>query len=175
MHTVDPTTESMIRSVLAYAENRLRLNPVPLDEGSRDPAELDAAIRGLLGDGPHNADQVLGAYASVLAPAVISADSPRFLGFIPAAPTKAALLFDMLVSCASIQGISWLEASGAIHAENLVLRLIADRAGLPGSAGGCFVSGGSAGNLSALMVAREVAMRKASDEGRGRRFRRAVR
>ena len=42
MHSVDPTTESMIRSVLAYAENRLRLNPVPLDRGSRDPAELDA-------------------------------------------------------------------------------------------------------------------------------------
>ena len=42
MHSVDPTTEQMIRSVLAYAENRLRLNPVPLDEGSRDPAKLDA-------------------------------------------------------------------------------------------------------------------------------------
>ena len=54
------------------------------------------------------------------------------------------------VSCASIQGISWLEASGAIAAENSVLRLIADEAGLPESAGGCFVSGGSAGNLSAL-------------------------
>ena len=70
-------------------------------------------------------------YAAFLAPAVISADSPRFLGFIPAAPTKASLLFDMLISCASIQGISWLEAAGAIHAENQVLRLIADRAGLP--------------------------------------------
>ena len=171
MHSVDPTTEQMIRSVLAYAENRLRLNPVPLDEGSRDPAELDAAIKGLLGDEPHNPDQVLGAYTSVMAPAVISADSPRYLGFIPAAPTKAALLFDMLISCASIQGISWLEAAGAIHAENLVLRLIADRAGLPGAAGGCFVSGGSAGNLSALVVAREVAKRKAGDAGRGRRFR----
>ena len=56
-------------------------------------------------------------YTSVIAPSVISADSPRFLGFIPAAPTKASLLFDMLVSCASIQGISWLEASGAITAE----------------------------------------------------------
>jgi len=55
-----------------------------------------------------------------------------------------------------------------------VLRLIADRAGLPNSAGGCFVSGGSAGNLSALMVAREVAKRKAGDAGRGRRFRIAV-
>jgi glutamate/tyrosine decarboxylase-like PLP-dependent enzyme len=174
MHSVDPTTEQMIRSVLAYAENRLRLNPVPLDEGSRDPAELDAAIGGLLGDEPHNPDQVLGAYTSVMAPAVISADSPRYLGFIPAAPTKAALLFDMLISCASIQGISWLEAAGAIHAENMVLRLIADRAGLPGAAGGCFVSGGSAGNLSALVVAREVAKRKAGDAGRRRRFRIAV-
>ena len=75
----------------------------------------------------------MGIYASVIAPSVISADSPRFLGFIPAAPTKASLLFDMLVSCASIQGISWLEASGAIAAENTVLRLIADEAGLPPS------------------------------------------
>jgi len=119
---------------------------------------------------------VLGVWASVMAPAVISADSPRFLGFIPAAPTKASLLFDMLISCASIQGISWLEAAGAIHAENLVLRLIADRAGMPETAGGCFVSGGSAGNLSALVVAREVAKRKAGPgfSGSGRRWRVAV-
>jgi glutamate/tyrosine decarboxylase-like PLP-dependent enzyme len=174
MHSVDPTTEQMIRSVLAYAENRLRLDPVPLDGNRRDLDEFDALLRGLPGEEPHNVDQVLGAYASVLAPAVISADSPRFLGFIPAAPTKAALLFDMLVSCASIQGISWLEASGAIHAENLVLRLLADRAGLPASAGGCFVSGGSAANLSALMVARETAKRRAGPAASGRRRLRAV-
>ena len=178
MHSVDPTTESMIRSVLAYAENRLRLDPVPLDQGSRDAGELEAALKGLLGPEPHNPDQVLGVYTSVVAPAVISADSPRFLGFIPAAPTKAALLFDMLISCASIQGISWLEAAGAIHAENQVLRLIADQAGLPSTAGGCFVSGGSAGNLSALVVAREVAKRKAGPRTTGpegsRRWRVAV-
>ncbi len=180
MHSVDATTEQMIRSVLAYAENRLRLDPVPLDEGARDPAVLDAALRGLLGDLPHNPDQVLGVYTSCVAPAVISADSPRFLGFIPAAPTKAALLFDMLISCASIQGISWLEAAGAIQAENQVLRLIADRAGLPESAGGCFVSGGSAANLSALLVARETAKRRAAGPGpaattgHGRRWRVAV-
>jgi aromatic-L-amino-acid/L-tryptophan decarboxylase len=173
MHSVDATTEAMIRSVLAYAENRLRLDPVPLDKGSRDPAELDAALRGLPGAEPHDPDQVLGVYASVIAPAVISADSPRFLGFIPAAPTKASLLFDMLVSCASIQGISWLEAAGAIDAENRVLRLIAERAGMPPQAGGCFVSGGSAGNLSALVVAREVAKRKAGPAA-GRRWRVAV-
>ena len=174
MHSVDPTTEMMIRSVLAYAENRLRLDPVPLDGCHPDAEAMTAALDGLIGDEPHNPDQVLGAYTSVLAPAVLSADSPRFLGFIPAAPTKAALLFDMLVSCASIQGISWLEAAGAIEAENLVLRLIADRAGLPAAAGGCFVSGGSAGNLSALVVGREQAKRAAGEAARGRRFRALV-
>ena len=75
MHSVDATTEAMIRSVLAYAENRLRLNPVPLDKGSRDPAELEAALQGLPGARPHTPDQVLGVWASVMAPAVISADS----------------------------------------------------------------------------------------------------
>jgi len=168
MHGVDSVTEQMIRAVLAYAENRLRLDPVPLDQGSKDPATLQAALGGLLGDEGHNPDQVLGAYAAFVAPAVISADSPRFLGFIPAAPTKAALLFDMLVSCASIQGISWLEAAGAIAAENQVLALIAARAGLPPSAGGCFVSGGSAANLSALAVAREVAKRRPAARHRAR-------
>jgi glutamate/tyrosine decarboxylase-like PLP-dependent enzyme len=152
----------MIRSVLAYAENRLRLDPVPLDKGSRDPAVLEAALAGLIGEEGNDPDQVLDAYAATIAPAVISADSPRFLGFIPAAPTKAALLFDMLISCASIQGISWLEAAGAIHAENQVLGVIASRAGFPASAGGCFVSGGSAANLSALAVAREMAKRRTS-------------
>ncbi|MET0741311.1 MAG: pyridoxal-dependent decarboxylase [Candidatus Nanopelagicales bacterium] len=171
MHDIDQTAEQMVRSVLAYAENRLRMNPVPLDKGTLGATELYERLAGLLRDAGRSPDEVLGIYASVIAPSVISADSPRFLGFIPAAPTKASLLFDMLVSCASIQGISWLEASGAIAAENTVLRLIADEAGLPDTAGGCFVSGGSAGNLSSLAVARETAKRKAGPDAAGRRWR----
>ncbi len=171
MHRVDQTTEQMIRSVLAYAENRLRMDPVPLDGGSLSVQELYNRLENLIRDESRHPDEVLGVYASVIAPSVISADSPRFLGFIPAAPTKAALLFDMLVSCASIQGVSWLEASGAIAAENTVLRLIADEAGLPDGAGGCFVSGGSAGNLSAIAVARETAKKRLGDGYVGQRLR----
>ena len=44
--------------------------------------------------------------------------------------------------------------AGAIHAENQVLRWLADLAGLPDSAGGVFVAGGTLGNLSALHAAR---------------------
>src|SRR6188472_4455536 len=171
MHEIDQTTEQMVRSVLAYAENRLRMDPVPLDIGTLPAAELNARLAGLIRDSGRHPDEVLGVYASVIAPSIISADSTRFLGFIPAAPTKASLLFDMLVSCASIQGISWLEASGAIAAENTVLRLISDEAGLPASAGGCFVSGGSAGNLSTLAVARETAKERLGEAGQGRRLR----
>ena len=160
MHDVDQSTEQMVRSVLAYAENRLRMNPVPLDKGVWSVEQLHDRLDTLIRDTPRPPDEVLGVYTSVIAPSVISADSPRFLGFIPAAPTKASLLFDMLVSCASIQGISWLEASGAIAAENSVLRVIAREAGMPETSGGCFVSGGSAGNLSALAVARETAKKR---------------
>src|SRR4029079_3508095 len=160
MHEVDQQTEQMVRSVLAYAENRLVMDPVPLYKGLLPAGDISGRLDGVIRDQPRPPDEVLGVYTSVIAPSVISADSPRFLGFIPAAPTEASLLFDMLVSCASIQGISWLEASGAIAAENSVLRLIADEAGLPETVGGCLVSGGSAGNLSALAVARETAKKR---------------
>ena len=165
MHQVDQTTEQMVRSVLAYAENRLRMDPVPLDKGTQPAADLYKVLDGVIRNDARAPDEVLGIYSSVIAPSIISADSPRFLGFIPAAPTKASLLFDMLISCASIQGISWLEASGAIAAENTVLRVIADEAGLPESAGGCFVSGGSAGNLSAIAVAREIGQKTTRRRG----------
>ena len=90
----------------------------------------------------------------MLAPACISVDHPRFLSFVPAAPTEAAVLFDLVVGASSIYGGSWLEGGGAIYAENEALRWIADLAGLPPTAGGVFVSGGTAGNLSALIAAR---------------------
>ncbi|WTW97272.1 aminotransferase class I/II-fold pyridoxal phosphate-dependent enzyme [Streptomycetaceae bacterium NBC_01309] len=151
MHSYDPALTDL---VFTYMRERLQLDPVPLDHpGDKD--KLDRVLAGLLGDDGNDPADVMRLYAEQLAPTVISADSPRFLSFIPAAPTKAALLFDMVVSCASLQGISWLEASGAIAAENQVLRLLADLAEMPATAGGCFVSGGSAANLSALVVARD--------------------
>jgi glutamate/tyrosine decarboxylase-like PLP-dependent enzyme len=141
--------------IFGYCRERLR-EPVPLDFPGRK-APIDAALSGLMSPGGNDPVKVLRLFTEELATAVISCDSPRFLAFIPAAPTKAALLFDMVVSCSSLQGTSWLEAAGAVAAENQALGVLADVAGLPAGAGGCFVSGGSAGNLSALVVARDVA------------------
>jgi len=145
MHTPDPALTSLI---LDYVSQRLAIPETPLDHPGQK-AEVDAILDGLVTPGGMDPAAVLEIYADHLSQTVLSADSPRYWAFIPAAPTKAALLFDMVVSAASLQGISWLEAAGAVAAENQALRWISDAAGLPASAGGAFVSGGSAGNLSA--------------------------
>ncbi|MHB1929911.1 MAG: pyridoxal phosphate-dependent decarboxylase family protein, partial [Acidimicrobiales bacterium] len=157
----------MVDLVMDYCRERLALDPVPLDHPGVK-ADLDAALQGLIAPGGHDPERVFQVFAEKLAPAVLSCDSPRFLSFIPAAPTKAALLFDMVVSCSSLQGTSWLEAAGVVAAENQALRLVADLAGLPAGAGGVFVSGGSAGNLSALVVARDMSRRRGVDAPRPR-------
>jgi aromatic-L-amino-acid/L-tryptophan decarboxylase len=145
--------------IFDYCRWRLALDPVPLDFPGEKKA-LERALEGVINAYGSEPAEVMRLFSDALAPAVLSCDSPRFLAFIPAAPTKASLLFDMVVSCSSMAGGSWLECAGAISAENQVLRLLADLAGLPSSAGGCFVSGGSAANLSALVVAREVGRRR---------------
>lgn len=149
--------EAMTDLIFGYCRERLADDPVELDFGGVFPVEFTERLDGVIGPDGNDPAAVLGLFAEVLAPAVISADSPRYLSFIPAAPTKASLLFDMVVSCSSLNGTSWMEAAGAVAAENQVLRFLANRAGLPETAGGAFVSGGSLGNLSALVVARDTA------------------
>jgi aromatic-L-amino-acid/L-tryptophan decarboxylase len=155
--------EQLTTLILDYCRWRLALDPVPLDFGGAQASSLDTSLRGLINPGGTDARRIMEIFDNELATAVVSCDSPRFLSFIPAAPTKAALLFDMVVACSSLQGTSWMEAAGAVAAENQALGVLADVADLPRGAGGCFVSGGSAGNLSALMVARDTAGHRMGD------------
>lgn len=164
--------QEMTDLIFDFCRWRLTINPVPLDFGGV-AEDLGVGLEGLLNDDGSSPAVVLDYYDKKLATAIVSVDSPRFLSFIPAAPTKASLLFDMVVSASSLQGTSWLEAAGAIIAENQVLSLLAKQAGLDSHAGGCFVSGGSLGNLSALTTARDHGRRQ-HPELQGRRLRFAV-
>ena len=125
----------------------------PLD-GPRTFEELKAMAGPTITEDGLGGLEALRVFGEVLAPACISVDHPRFLSFVPAAPTEASILFDLIVGASSIYAGSWMEGGGAVYAENEALRYIADLAGMPASAGGVFVSGGTAGNLSALIAAR---------------------
>ena len=166
MHRHTEETARLAQAILAYAEERFGLDPVPLD-GPRTPDELAAATGATITEDGLGGEEALRVFAEVLAPACISIDHPRFLSFIPCAPTEASTLFDLVVGASSIFGGTWLEAAGAVHAENEALRWIADLAGFPAGAGGVFVQGGTLGNLSALVTARHAArLRRGGDPAR---------
>ena len=138
---------------LRYAIDRIRMDPPPLDAPIPYQQMLAEVGQTVTPSGIGGAE-ALRIYTEILAPTCISVDHPKFLSFVPGAPTEASIIFDMVVSAGSIYTGSWLEGAGAVFAENQALRWIADLARFPESAGGMFVSGGTAGNLSALIAAR---------------------
>ena len=160
----NPQSDDKLRkAIFDYASERFDYNPPPLD-GPATPEELNAEVGQTITEKGLGGENALKLFAEKLAPATISTDHPGFLSFIPAAPTEAASLFDLVVSASSIYGGSWLEGSGAVYAENQVLSFLAKEFGLPASAGGVFVQGGTLGNLSALAVAREEAVKRSGEK-----------
>ncbi|EHK16270.1 uncharacterized protein TRIVIDRAFT_39965 [Trichoderma virens Gv29-8] len=83
-------------------------------------------------------------------------DHPRFFGFIPSPASDLSWLGEILNSAYNTHAGSWFQSSGPSAVEKHLLSWLArDAIGYPEMAGGCFVSGGSMANLSALMVARD--------------------
>jgi L-2,4-diaminobutyrate decarboxylase len=164
VHGFNAETEALGEAVLQYAENRMRLHPVPLD-GPKTLEELQAVAGDTITAEGMGGLAALKLFGDELALACLSNDHPRYLSFIPCAPTEAAVMFELIVGASGIYAGSWLEGSGAVYAENLALRWIADLAGLPAEAGGVFVPGGTLGNLSALVTARWAARARLSASG----------
>ncbi len=161
MHKFNAEVQEVADEILAYALERLRLEP-PLD-GPLTAQELYEKVGNTITAKGLGGLPTLEIFKEVLAKACISTDHERYLAFIPTAPSEYSSLFDLVVSAASIYGGSWQEGAGAVFAENQALRWLADLAGFPKEAGGVFVSGGTIGNLSALVVAREDARRNHPD------------
>jgi glutamate/tyrosine decarboxylase-like PLP-dependent enzyme len=169
VHSFDQDPDHIaVEKVLTYARERLLMDPIPLDGPQSEDYLLSAAGQTITAAGL-GATRAMELFEHTLAPACLSTDHPRYLSFIPCAPTREAAAFDVVVGASSIYGGSWMEGAGAVYAENQALRWIADLAGLPEEAGGVFVPGGTVGNLSALVTARHTARVKALAEGTGAR------
>lgn len=163
MHSSSAATKALREEVLNYARERMEMD-APLD-GPQSLKYLQKHAANTINEKGLGGHKALKIFEDVLAPACISTDHPGYLSFIPVAPTEAATLFDLVVSATSVYGGSWLEGSGAVYAENEVLSWLAKETGLPKSAGGVFVQGGSLGNLSALVTARHTAIQNRKAKG----------
>jgi glutamate/tyrosine decarboxylase-like PLP-dependent enzyme len=155
MHHLD---RDLARAISELATARLAADPPQLGAVA-SPEEVARRAGATVTPEGLGAREALARFAETLLPLTFAIDHPRYLAFIPSAPTPAASLIDLLVSASSVYGGSWLEGAGAVHAENEALRWLAGLAGLPETAGGCFVQGGTNGNISALHAAREWARR----------------
>ncbi len=94
-------------------------------------------------------------WKTILSKACAPIDHPRHLAFVPAAPTRAAIMFDLVTSASSVHGAYWMEGAGAIFAENQAMEWIVSLTGMPPGAFGVFTCGGTTANLSAIVTARE--------------------
>jgi glutamate/tyrosine decarboxylase-like PLP-dependent enzyme len=113
----------------------------------------------LLGEAPPEAGRpfadVLKEFAERVAPFAFRINHPRFLAFIPSAPSHAAMLGDFLTAGVNFFAGVWLEASGPAQVELVVLDWFRRFLGLPSGTSGVLTGGGSEANLTALVVARE--------------------
>ncbi|WP_337002045.1 MULTISPECIES: pyridoxal phosphate-dependent decarboxylase family protein [unclassified Microbacterium] len=166
MHAASPESTAIVDAVLDYSRRRMLAADVPLDKPQSE-AELRRLVGPTITDAGLGAARALSVFEHVLAPACLTTSHPLYLSFIPTAPTMAAIAFDLVVSASGLYGGSWLEGAGAVHAENEVLAWLASEFGLPDTAGGVFVQGGTIGNLSALVAAREAAKARLITAGKG--------
>ena len=164
MHEFTSEVEELAKAVMEYSLARLKSDP-PLD-GPRSEADLYSELGNTITASGLGGKKTLDIFTETLALACISTDHPRNLAFIPSAPSEYSNLFDLVVGASSLYGGSWQEGAGAVFAENQALKWLIDIAGLPTTAGGVFVQGGTMGNLSALVVARDQARKTHPDTQR---------
>lgn len=111
----------------------------PAPEEGRDPvAVLERAVNDVL-------------------PVAARVDHPRFLAFVPSAPTWPGVIADYLAAGYNTFQGTWLGSGGPSQLELVVIDWFRQWIGYPESAGGLFTSGGSAAILDALVAAREQA------------------
>jgi glutamate/tyrosine decarboxylase-like PLP-dependent enzyme len=147
----------VVREAVDWAARRVVRHTDPKTT-ARSAAELRQAVGQTVCPEGIGGQAALRAFVDVLEPATRSQDDPMNLAYVPSAPTRASVAFDFVTSAANVFGGVWETGAGAIFAENEALGWLVELLGWPKTAGGCFVAGGTIGNLSALLAARETAL-----------------
>ena len=154
LHGPDARIDDLAERVVDYINRRTARS----DLGRTAPAQVVAPLLdGAITPGGLGVDAAWDVFERAVDAFTVALDGPRYLAFIPMSPSVASIWMDALVGASSYSAESWLEAAGAVAAENQALDFVRQLAGMPEGSGGCFTFGGSNGNLSAIAVARDVA------------------
>ncbi|MGJ8732122.1 pyridoxal phosphate-dependent decarboxylase family protein [Cellulophaga fucicola] len=165
MHKIDLGLVEMTMDVMKYAIDRISATEREIGKPVK-AAELKSLVGETITDKGIGGENAFNLWKKHLANANVQIDHPRHLAFVPASPTRAAIMFDLVTSASSIHGAYWMEGAGGIFCENEAMKWIVSLTGLPEGAFGVFTSGGTAANLSALVTAREHFREKEENRGK---------
>ena len=154
MHKIDIDLVEMTLDVMKYAIDRISSTHNKIGK-PKSEKELKALVGETVTEKGIGGEFAFNLWKKHLMKANVPIDHPRHLAFVPASPTRAAIMFDLVTSASSIHGAYWMEGAGGIFCENEAMRWIVSLTGLPEGAFGVFTSGGTAANLSAIVTARE--------------------
>ncbi|WP_100612255.1 pyridoxal phosphate-dependent decarboxylase family protein [Confluentibacter lentus] len=154
MHKIDIELVEMTMDVMKYAIDRISASNRQIGH-PKAAEELKALVGETITPKGIGGEVAFNLWKKHLMNANVSIDHPRHLAFVPASPTRAAIMFDLVTSASSIHGAYWMEGAGGIFCENEAMKWMVSLTGLPKGAFGVFTSGGTAANLSAIVTARE--------------------
>lgn len=153
MSDIFPHNSHSLDEMLAWSKASIQSLPNPLN-GAKSLSVLAPKMSHAISPSGIGEKRAFAIFTDVIVPSTRALNHPNALAFIPSSPSPASLGMDMALSAVAIFGSTWESAAGAIHAENQAISWLANCAGFPSTSGGVFVSGGTAGNVSALHAAR---------------------
>ena len=153
-HSIDIHSVEMTMDVMKYVMSRISTIDPPLG-APKSEQELKALAGETVTKKGIGGEKALQLFKDVFSKATVAEDHPRNLAFVPAAPSKASILFDVVTAASSIHGAYWMMGAGGIFCENEAMNWLVSLTGMPKTAFGVFTSGGTAANLSAMIAARE--------------------
>ncbi len=116
---------------------------------------LEAAFREPIPRRPSEPDAVVARVVADVFGAIANVGHPRFFGYVPGPSNFVGVIADLLASGFNPFSGNWSVASGPAQIELVTIDWLRSACGMPESAGGLFVSGGSVANLMAIVAARE--------------------
>jgi glutamate/tyrosine decarboxylase-like PLP-dependent enzyme len=119
-----------------------------------DPAVLRPKLRTGAPAQPVSPDEIFATLRDDVFPNMMNVGHPRFFAFVPVPANFVSVMADALGSGFNAFCGSWLGGSGPVALELAVVEWLRQWCGLPDTAGGIFVSGGSMANLTAIIAAR---------------------
>lgn len=141
------------RAVDEIIQHLTTLESRPVGRAHR-PEEIRKLLDLAIPAGPAAVEDVLDDALALIRDTITHTDHPRFMAYVPGPSNYVSAIADFIASGLNVHAGAWVLGAGPAVIEQITVGWLSQLCGLPDSAGGLFVSGGSMASLVAIHAAR---------------------